>query len=273
MNPTSEELELFLDRVNRIYADLGSSHNFTRAEQSNELAELARTWLRLSSALKEKSEGLSPSLDTFDGSMAAILKATKQRTRTPKFKKLLQPFRDALMDLIVVPLMRHEGSPAQTAARQLEGVFFGLVSNEELQYISEAARCTAVKCQRAAIVMLWAAAVARLHSSIQQKGFSAYNAAATTSVKKKGSPFNRITNSINVTSVADLQLGRDFDVIAVGIELWNYDSQAFDELNRCLNIRNSAAHPGSFEPTSLDVRLFAEKLKLHVFSVIGKSQP
>lgn len=270
MTPTSEELEAFLDRVSRAYTDLGANHNFARVDQSNAVADIARDWLRLSAALKEATDGLLPSVEQFDGMMADALKATKHRTRTSAFRKLLEPVKSNLMDAVVVPLMRHEGSPAQAAARQLAGLFTGLVSAEEAQYIAEAARCSAVRCQRAAIVMLWAAAIARFHAEIQNVGFVAYNTAAAATVKKKGSPFNRVTSSINVTGLADLQLGRDFDIIAIGMELWGYDSQTFDELNRCLNIRNSAAHPGSFEPTSLDLRQFAEKLKRHVFETVGK---
>lgn len=270
MTPTSEELEALLDRIGNAYSDLGSNHNFARVEQSNTVAEIARDWLRLSAALKETTDGLLPSVEKFDALMTDVLKASKQRTRTSAFRKMLEPAKVALMDAIVVPLMRHEGSPAQSAARQLEGLFNGFVSSEEAQYIAEAARCSAVRCQRAAIVMLWAAAIARFHAEIQNVGFAAYNAAAGATVKKKGSPFNRVTGNLNITSLADLQLGRDFDIITIGMELWGYDSQTYDELNRCLNIRNSAAHPGSFEPTSLDVRQFAEKMKLHVLEKVGK---
>lgn len=265
MTPTSEELEAFHERANSLYAQLGANHNFVRVDQSAALADAARDWLKISAALKEAVDGFLPALEQFDSAMAEVLKATKQRTRANVFRKYLEPFKTVFMDSVVVPLMRHEGSPSQAAARQLEGIFAGLVSTEEGQYISEAARCSSVRCHRAAIVMLWAATIARIHAEIQVVGFAAYNAAAAASVKKKGSPYNRIQNSINVTSLADLQLGRDFDLIAVGMELWGYDSQTFDELNRCLNIRNTAAHPGSFEPTSLDVRQFAEKVKRFTF--------
>ena len=270
MTPTSEELEAFVDRVSQIYKELGANHNFARVDQSSTLADVARDWLRLSAALKETTDGLLPAIEQFDAKMAEVLKATKHRTRTSAFRRLLEPFKSGFMDAVVVPLMRHEGSPAQAAARQLEGLFSGLVSADEAQYIAEAARCSAVRCHRAAIVMLWAAAIARFHAEIQNVGFVSYNTAAAATSKKSGSPFNRVTKTINVTSLADLQLGRDFDMIAIGMELWGYDSQTFDELNRCLNIRNSAAHPGSFEPSSLDLRQFAEKLKQHVFEKIGK---
>lgn len=268
MTPTSEELEAFLDRVSRTYKELGANHNFARVDQTNTLGEVARDWLRLSAALKETTDGLVPAIEQFDAKMAEVLKATKHRTRTSAFRKLLEPFKSGFMDAVVVPLMRHEGSPAQAAARQLEGLFSGLVSADEAQYIAEAARCSAVRCHRAAIVMLWAAAMARLHAAVGYAGFASYNTALAATAAKKSHPFNRIQNA-NVTGLADLQLRSDFDILVVGMEIWGYDSQTFSELNGCLNVRNNAAHPGSFEPSSLDVRQFAEKLKRHVFQKVS----
>lgn len=269
MNASSEELEAFGEQISKIHSDLGVGKGWARVEQTTNLAEAAREWFRFAAALREEADGLLPAVQKYDDAMTAVLKATKVRTRVSAFRRHLEPFKSSFMDDIVVPLMRHEGSPAQAAARQVESLFVGMLSAEEQTYVSEAARCSAVKCYRAAIVMLWAAAIARLHGDIQRMGFLAYNAAAAESAKKNGQPFSRITKSISITSLADLQLGRDFDLIAVGIQLWGYDIQTFEELNRCLNIRNSAAHPGSFEPNSLDVHQFAGKLKRHLFSVIS----
>src|SRR5262249_24934441 len=153
--------------------------------------------------LKETAASFTPTLEQYDTAMTEVLKTSKNRTRTTVYRKLLERFRNWFIDAVVVPMMHHEGSPAQAAARQLEEIFGKVVSNEEAQYIAEAARCSSVKCQRAAIVMLWAAAIARFHSQIQFVGFDAYNSAAAASIKKKGSPFNRISNSINVASLAD----------------------------------------------------------------------
>ncbi|WP_330970464.1 hypothetical protein, partial [Lysobacter sp. A3-1-A15] len=117
------------------------------------------------------------------------------------------------MDKIVVPVMRYEGSPAQTAARQLEALFSESVTPEEAQYVSEAARCSSLHCHRAAMILLWAAAIARFHAEIQRIGFTAFNSAAATASAIKGPPFNRITKGLNVASLGELQRGRDFDVI------------------------------------------------------------
>lgn len=270
--PTSEEIEAFHDRVHRLDMELADLKNTEcRATLQTELANAARAWLKLSTALKNSGEGFLPSLDVYDLAMSEVLSSTKQRARATAVRNKLKPFRDGFMDRVVVPLMRYEGSPSQAAARQLEALFEGYVTAEEQVYISEAAKCSSLHCHRAAIILLWAAGISRMHAEIQQIGFSAFNTAAAEAAVIKGAPYNRITKALVIGSLGELQRGRDFDLIAVGMKIWGYDLQAFEELDRLLSVRNSAAHPGMFAPSSLDVRQFAEKLKRYVFEMIGKA--
>jgi hypothetical protein len=268
--PSADEIETFHDRIQRLDSDLAKLKSAeVRSEVQEALAKVAREWLRLSTELKNGADGFLPSMDPYDISMAEVLNATKQRSRASAFRAKLAPFRDGFMDKVVVPLMRYEGSPAQTAARQLEALFLGSVTSDEAQYVSEAARCASLHCYRAAIVLLWAAGIARFHAEIQRIGFRDFNAAAASASAIKGAPYNRVTKGLAIGSLGELQRGRDFDVIAVGMEIWRYDLQAFEELDRLLSQRNSAAHPGMYSPTSLDVRQFAEKLKRFVFDAVG----
>lgn len=271
MVPTSEEVEAFHDRVQKLDAELAELKGAEcKAALQNELASAARAWLKLSTSLKNSGEGFLPSLDSYDLAMTEVLASTKQRSRATAFRTKLKPFRDGFMDKVVVPLMRYEGSPSQAAARQLEALFEGAVTTEEQAYVSEAAKCSSLHCHRAAIILLWAAGVSRMHAEVQKIGFIAFNTAAAEASAIRGQPYNRITKALVIGSLAELQRGRDFDLIAVGMKVWGYDLQAFEELDRLLSVRNSAAHPGMFAPTSLDVRQFAEKVKRYIFDIVGK---
>ena len=115
--------------------------------------------------------------------------------------------------------------------------------------------------------MLWAAAISRLHQAIEKVGFNAYNTALNQTAQKKGSPFNRVSKT-PVASLPELQRCRDFDLIVVGMQLWKYDLQVFEELDRLLGIRNSAAHPGMLKPSAIDVQQYASKLTAYVFGVV-----
>lgn len=270
MIATSDELEALSDRVREIANGLAKlkGKQVVRAETLSALSSVAKDWLRLSPGLRSEAGAFLPSLDPYDQAMTDVLASTKVRSRESAYRAKLKLFQDEFVDRIVVPLIRFEGSPSQVAARQLEDVFVGTVNPDELAYIQEAARCSGIHGHRAAIVLLWAAAMARLHTAIQNVGFAAFNQAADTSVAKKGQPYARVSRGLTVQSLAELQRARDFDIIVVGMELWKYDLQVFEELDRLLGTRNSAAHPGMFQPGALDVRQFAEKLKKYVFTIV-----
>lgn len=267
---SSEGLEEFGDRIKALdhtLAKLGNAE-VTKAEVVSTLASVAKEWLRASPELRNTADGYVPVLDPYDLAMTDVLQSTKGRTRATVYRKKLIVFVEKFLDSIVIAYMRYEGSPSQASARQVEGVFTGAVSAEELAYIQEAARCSSLHCHRAALIMLWAAAMARFHSGILAAGFSAFNAASAAVAAKKGSPYNRFTKGgLTITSLADLQNSRDADVLLVALELWRYDLQVYEEQGRLLGTRNSAAHPGMFSPVALDVRQFAEKTRRYVFDV------
>lgn len=94
--------------------------------------------------------------------------------------------------------------------------------------------------------MSWTAAIARFHSAITLKSFAAFNAAVDAAIAKKGQPFNRIKDG----------------------ELFGYDLQIYQELDRLLGTRNDSAHPGMAQPGVLDVQQFANKVNSHVFQIV-----
>ncbi len=134
--------------------------------------------------------------------------------------------------------------------------------------MDEAARCVTVEAYRAAIIMLWAAAVARIHAAVEAKGFAAFNAAATTTQAKKVHPFSIVRSDLMVKSSPDLQRIADGVVLVVGMELFGYDLQVYQELSRLLGQRNDSAHPGMAIPKALDVEQFAAKLNQYVFQLL-----
>jgi hypothetical protein len=259
-----------LDRTRALDAELAKRRGAEVTESAliERASAIAKEWLKNSQQLRGLADALLPALDRFDTAATKVLTSTKARTRASSYRKKLSPFVEDFFDALVIPIIRYEGSPAQVAARQLESIFSGAVSLEELEYIKEAARCTSVHCHRASMVLLWAAAIARLHTAIQKIGFNAFNAAMTAAVAKKGPPFNRIRGSGDVSTLAELQRMPDFNLLVVGMDLWKYDLQAFEELERLLGLRNSAAHPGMFVPNALEVQQFGSKLRKFVFESV-----
>jgi hypothetical protein len=173
---------------------------------------------------------------------------------------------------VLVPLVRHEANPAQVAARFVEAAFDGAVTEDEAAYIAEAGQCVTVRSHRAAVIMLWAAGIARIHQSVMALGFDRFNRAVSVTAAKKGSPYSRFHKPPEIQSPPELQLVRDFDLLVVGMELWGYDMAVFDELHRLLGQRNGAAHPGGFRPDVYAVQNFAQNLRSYLFDCIGPTK-
>ncbi|MGH7519071.1 MAG: hypothetical protein ACREOC_16675 [Gemmatimonadales bacterium] len=124
-----------------------------------------------------------------------------------------------------------------------------------------------VQAYRAAIIMMWAAGVARLHAAIEARGFTAFNTAVDATVaKKKVHPFNIVKADAKVSSAPELQRTADAVLLVVGMDLFAYDLQVYQELARLLGQRNDSAHPGEAQPTGLDVQQFATKLNDYLFA-------
>ncbi len=269
MSPSSEQLESFLERLQELDRELSKMKGaeVRKTEHLSELKAVSRDWLRLSESLRAVEALPTENLALVDSPFREILQSTTVRTRSSAYRKKLSIVLPVFTDKVVIPVIRHEGSPTQVASRQLLAEFIGKVSTDEQGYLEESARCLSSKCNRAAIILLWAAAMSRLHSAVEKIGFNAYNLAIDQTVQKKGNPFNKVSKS-HVASLPELQRSRDFDLIVIGMELWKYDLQVFEELDRLLGIRNSAAHPGMLKPTALDVQQYASKVATYVFSVV-----
>jgi hypothetical protein len=270
MIPSSDQLESFLERLNDLNRVLlkHKGEEVRKAEVITEIKTISKEWLRISEALRSVDALPHENLNTIDIQFKDLFQCTNARTRASAYQKKLLPVLSSFTDRIVIPVIRFEGSPSQVASRKLLGEFLGKVTVEEQTYLEEAARCLASKCNRAAIIILWAAAISRLHRAIEKVGFNTYNSALDQTTKKTGNPFNKVSKT-TIASLPELQRCREFDLLVVGMELWKYDLQIFGELDRLLGIRNSAAHPGMLKPSALDVQQFASKVSAYVFEVIS----
>ncbi len=242
MMPSSDQLEAFFERLQSISRELSDlkGAEVRNAETIAEIKALSKEWLRFSESLRSAQALSLESLNLVDAPLKAALQSTNVRTRSSTYLKRLEPVLSSFTDRIVVPVIRLEGSPSQVASRQLVSELAGKVSPDEQNYIEEAARCLASRCNRAAIILLWASAMARFHGAIENRIHS-YNAALDHVLQKKVPPFNKVSKT-PIASLPELQKCRDFDLIVIGMELWKYDLQVFEELDRLLGIRNSAAH-------------------------------
>ncbi len=265
--PDSDKLEAFHEKIRNLDDQLAKLNNVqvTKAETIAELSAISKQWLKMSVALSEASVCELSTLQKIDNAVKDILQSTTTRARATAYRKKLALLLDPFMESIIIPIIKYEGSPIQVAARQIKEIFSAHILESEEAYLDEASKCLTVHCYRAAIIMLWAAAISRFHRSIENLGFSTYNTAWTATTTKTGNPYNKVSKGA-ISSLPELQRVRDFDILVIGMELWKYDLQTYEELDRLLGTRNTYAHPGMATPTILDVQQFASKIDAFIFS-------
>ncbi len=270
MVPTSEAIEALVARAKEAATALRrlKGAEVRKAELKLELGSIGKEWLKTSQGLRNDAIVDGTKLGQFDAMMQELVSSVSNRARATALLKKLEPFVDTAFSDVVVPIIQYEGSPRQVAGRQVQSAFTAQVTPEETTYIEEAARCITVQCHRAALMMLWAAGIARVHGAVMTKGFKAFNAAVDAAVARKSPPFHRIKDSAKISSLAELQRSKDADLLIVGMELFGYDLQIYQELDRLLGIRNDSAHPGMARPSALDVQQFASKLSTYLFEKV-----
>lgn len=269
MLPSSDAIEALAVRAKqaeKLLGKHGAKQNIP-APLKTEVAAIAKEWLRVSPLLRAAGICSPAHLLSLDSAMQDIITKTAGASRATALRRPLKDFLAVVPKEVVVPLIQHAGSPKQVLARQIEGAFSNL-SPEETAYVGEAARCVTVDANRAAIIMLWAAGISRVHSAIETKGFAAFNAAATVTQSKRQHPYSIVRGDVTLKTSPDLQRVADGVVIVVGMELFGYDLQVYQELNRLLGQRNDSAHPGMAAPKALDVEQFAAKLDQYVFQLL-----
>jgi len=123
------------------------------------------------------------------------------------------------------------------------------ISTEEQEYLLEASRCLDADCFRGAIVLMWNAAMFRIHLKISQGGFDNFNKAVEGVIKKKVFPWIKNSPPL-VTDIDEFRLKVPDTTICAGIYGLKFVSlPTARALRSFLQIRHNCAHPTGYNPT------------------------
>lgn len=118
------------------------------------------------------------------------------------------------------------------------------LSSDEGEYLAEAQRCLEVNALRACIVLGWCAAIARIHTKIEELGYDKFNQATVDMSGKTTGRFKFFTKRFSIHSKSELQTVFDTDLLWVLEYLQLIDNNQHQRLRHCFEFRNNSAHPG-----------------------------
>lgn len=114
----------------------------------------------------------------------------------------------------------------------------------ESEYLDEAIKCVNSGFYRAGIVLGWCAAIDKLQKAVQRIGLSDFHKASLKIKSQTSGKYKRWNKEFNVSSLSELQMVFDDDLIIVCEGMGLFDGNQTDRLGVCFQYRNQSAHPG-----------------------------
>lgn len=140
------------------------------------------------------------------------------------------------------------------------------VTEEEKEYLNEALGCAKNGYLRASMVLVWCAAINRMHKTVEKLGIAEFNKKSQEMKKIETGRFKRYKKSFALASASDLESTVfDNDLLWV-LEYWGLiDTNQHDRLQICFTMRNNAAHPGDATTTEQNLASAFSDIKTMVF--------
>jgi len=140
------------------------------------------------------------------------------------------------------------------------------VTEEEKEYLNEALGCAKNGYLRASMILVWCAAVNRMHKTVEKLGIAEFNKKSQEMKKIHVGRFRRFNKSFELVSINDLEATVfDNDLLWV-LEYWGLiDANQHDRLHICFTMRNNAAHPGDATTTEQNLASAFSDIKTMIF--------
>jgi hypothetical protein len=137
---------------------------------------------------------------------------------------------------------------------------------EEKEYLNEALGCAEKRFLRASMVLVWCAAINRMHKTVEKLGIAEFNKKSQEMKKITTGRFKKFNQSVEVVSLNDLEATVFDSNLLWVLEYWGLiDANQHDRLQICFTMRNHAAHPGDAAITEQNLASAFSDIKAMIF--------
>jgi hypothetical protein len=218
-------------------------------------------------------ETIEPSLNSFGisdtirnkyhQSFTSLLTLSMKPSRKKTYQKIIDQILSDFKDDIVVLIIKSAGQIF--SATELSKITEN-VTTEEKEYLDESIGCARNGFFRGSMVLVWSAAVHRMHKVVEKLGFDEFNKKSQEMKVIHEGRFKRFNKSFYVHSLNELRATVfDTDLLWL-LEYWGLiDANQHERLSICFTMRCNAAHPGEAPITDLNLASVFSDLKLIIF--------
>ena len=226
-------------------------------EQKCELNQIASTWFERFSK-KLLPFGVDQSIITkYDCCFKTILKLSSNNSRRSSYEKQFEIILKSFNEEIVIFLQTDAVEPIEHTETELSNEakkLLGKIPNvEENEYLLEAVGCWEHGYLKAAVVLVWCAAIDRIHRKIEQIGFGQFNSTSKLMKAQTTGRYKRFTKEFAIQSISELRMVFDNDILWVIEGMQLIDTNEKTRLSSCFDMRCHSGHPGAAPITKYNV--------------------
>ena len=196
-------------------------------------------------------------LTKYDKAFKGILKLSDATNRRSSYIKLFDQITGNFNEDIVLFLQTEATVPEEEEHNEYSDAVKELLNrvtdDAENEYLKEALGCWESGYLKGATVLLWCAAIDRIHKVIQKVGFERFNNASKQMKSQTSGRFKRFSKDYSIHSISELQTIPDGDVLWVIEGMQLIDSNQKTRLTSCFDMRCHSGHPGAAPITKYNV--------------------
>ena len=136
---------------------------------------------------------------------------------------------------------------------EIKSLLDKIKDKDENTYLKEAIGCWKHDYKKAAMVLLWCAAIDRIHKIIEQIGFEKFNKTSEDMKAQNHGRYKNFNKNQNVRSLSDLRDVPDGDVLWIIEGMGLIDCNQKARLASCYQMRCHAGHPGAAPITKYNI--------------------
>ncbi len=200
----------------------------------------------------------SETIEKYDNFFRGVLKLTGSISRRNSYVKLFDEivsnFNDDIVLFIQTEAVEKESEEPQQFEEEVATLLEKVSNVDENKYLAEALGCWKNGYLKGATILMWCAAIDRIHKVIEQIGFSKFNSTSTQMKAQTSGRFKRFNKEYSIQSISEMRstvFDSDLLWVLEGMQL--IDANQRTRLASCFDMRCHSGHPGEAPITKYNV--------------------
>jgi len=253
-----QDIKEYFEHLKAQRKELASSKavNVANQEQKKAINKLAEYWFNNFSK-KLLQYGINKDIIfSYDELFKCILRLSSSNNRRSsyeiQFDTILKSFNDNIVIFLQTNAIEVENDTIKYGD-DVKALLDKVLDSDENDYLREALGCWENGFLKASTVLLWCAAIDRIHKAVEKKGFESFNKTSVQMKEQTKGKYKNFNKAFSVNSANDLQSIFDSDIIAILEAMQIIDTNEKARLISCFNMRCHSGHPGAAPITKYNV--------------------